>query len=231
MFDRYQNPASSAAKWIFFGFFGILLIVFLFGANIKDAIWLNPDIAAAQARQINIENAHQQATYALQERLATAQTEAEIQQIQREQGLLDAQYQHDIQALAQDLAHREVAFKTWMAIFTILGVALGIALIVGTILWVGAKALVNVSFDPTFDKPTPKTIPPVEKTISPLPERQPYDPWTSPVYRRRKRVAARKEERKQRKEKVVVVARKKVPSDNSARMNKKDYHKRPLAGD
>ena len=105
MYGQYQNQDTSAAKWIFFGFVGIIVIAILFGANIKDATWLNPGIAAAEAEKTQMEVAHQQQMNTLQEQLAAAQTEADIQTIQRKQKLLDAQYEHDVQALNQDLEH------------------------------------------------------------------------------------------------------------------------------
>ena len=83
--QQFSNPIASAAKWMFFGFFGVILMAALLGANVKDAKWLNSDIAEAEAQRIQIEAAHQQATYELQEQLAQAQTVAEIQAIQREQ--------------------------------------------------------------------------------------------------------------------------------------------------
>lgn len=219
--QQFPNPVASAAKWIFIGFFGVVLMGFLLGANFKDATWLNRDIAAAEADRINIDNAHQQATYELQERLATAQTEAEIQQIQREQGLLDARYQHDIQALAQDLSHRDVAFKTWMTVITIFGGALSIAVVLGTFFWTGSKVLASISFDPT---PTPKYIPPVKKRIVNLPERETYDPWTEPNYRSQKRTAAQDQERKDRETHLKSIS-------DPAKMSRDERNKLPLIGD
>jgi quinol-cytochrome oxidoreductase complex cytochrome b subunit len=134
MYGQFSNPFASAAKWIFIGFAIIIVMAFIIGADIKNSTWFNPDIATAQAKQLQIETAHQQATYQLQERLATAQTEAEIQKIQLDQKMLDAQYEHDIQVLAQDLEHRQIAFKTWMTVLTIIGTAISIAIVAATII-------------------------------------------------------------------------------------------------
>lgn len=139
-----HNNLTIAAKWMFVGFSAVVLIEFLLGANIKDATWLNSDIAAAEANRINIENTYQQATYELQQQLAQAQTEAEIREIQRQQALLEAQYQHDIMMLEQDLARRETAFRTWMTALTIIAWAFALALILSTTIWAGSKAIVVV---------------------------------------------------------------------------------------
>lgn len=219
--QQFPNPVASAAKWVFLGSFGVVLMGFLLGANFKDATWLNRDIAAAEADRINIENAHQQAINELQERHEAAKTDAEIQQIKREQELLDAQYQHDIQVLSQDLAHRDAAFKTRMTVLTFLGSALSIALVLGTFFWTGSKVLASISFDPT---PTPKYIPPVKKKIVNLPERKTYDRWTDLNYRSQKRTAAQNQERKDRETRLKSVS-------DPAKMSGDKRNKLPLAGD
>ena len=203
---------------------------FLLGANIKDATWLNFDIAAAQANRIQIENAHQQATYELQERLAVAQTEAEIRQIQREQSMLDAQYQYDVAALNQDLEHRDFAFRTRMTIFAIFGGALSLAIVLGTFLWTGSKVLASISFDPT---PTPDYISPVAKKTVNRPARESHERWADPNYRRRMKAAAKNQERKERdqqKEAELLAARMANTSD-PAKISGDKRDKLPLAGD
>jgi hypothetical protein len=223
--QQSTNPLALAAKWIFFGFFGVILMGFLLGANIKDATWLNSNIAAAQANRMNIENAHQQATYELQVRLATAQTEAEIREIQRQQLFLDAQYQHDIQALSQDLAHQELAFRTWMTVLTIIASGFAAMLFISTTLWVGSRALVYVRSFPQKGEPVMKPVPPIEKRIPNLPERDPYDPWNSPAYRRSKRKAAQDKERKEREE----IAARMMKFRDPGRISPENYKKNPQA--
>lgn len=230
MYGQFQNSASSAAKWIVIAFFGVIVMAILLGANIKDAKWLNSNIAEAEAHRIEVEATHQQATYEIQERLATAQAESDIKQIQREQMLLDAQYQHDIQALEQDIAHSESAFRTWMTIFTILGSALAIALCAGTIIWVGSRAWVYVQSNSQKDKIMSTNTPPVEKWIPNLSERQSYDPWMAPEYRRQQIAAARGREQKEREETLILTARLKGIS-NAQQISKGEYDDLPLAGD
>jgi len=228
--QQFSNPVASAFKWILFGFFGVILMGFLLGVNVKDATWLNSDIAAAEANRINIENAHQQATYELQERLAIAQTEAEIQRIQREQTLLNAQYQYDIQVLEQAILHRDVAFKTWMTVLTVLASALALTLLIGGTIWMGSAALVHVHNKTRKEEAMPKTALSMTMRVPNLPERSSYDPWLDPSYRRQRRVDAQQMERKNREDVQVLAARMKAIA-NVAKMSANDYNDLPLAGD
>jgi hypothetical protein len=231
--QQYASPIASAAKWVFFGFFGVVLMGFLLGTNFKDATWLNSDIAAAQADRIRIENAYQQETYNLQISLAAAKTEAEIREIQRQQALLDAQYQHDIQALNQDLAHRDLAFRTWMTVLTILAGAFALTLLLGTTIWVGSRARVYVQSNLPKEVPMAKNVPQVEQWIPNLPEREPYDPWADPNYRRRMKTAAKKQEQKEReeqKEAEMLEVRMSHFSDPS-KMSRDQYGRLSQAGD
>lgn len=132
-------------RWIV----GFTVIIMLFGTLFGIfAGGLNPWINPAKAERINIENAHKQAVYELQEQLAQAQTEADIQDLQREQRLLEAQYQHNIQKLEQDLAHREIAFRTMMAVLTKIGGGFSVALAISTTIWVGSKAVATIKSAP-----------------------------------------------------------------------------------
>lgn len=220
MYGQYQNLAASAAKWIFSGFIIVVLMAILLGADIKNATWLNSNIAAAEADRIKMESAHQHATYELQERLATAQTEAEIREIQRQQGMLDAQYQHDVQALSQNLAHQDLAFRTLMTFLTMIASVLAAALFVNTVVWTSSKALVAIRSVQRKEEPVMKSIPPVEKRIPNLPERKPYDSWNSPAYRRSKRAAARRAERE-------AIAVRMMTFRDPGRMSTEEYNKSP----
>jgi hypothetical protein len=153
-----------------------LITGLLMGLAFAGTDLLNPHTAAAEANRVNIEAAHQQAVYELQERLSAAQTEAEIREIQRQQGLLDAQYQHNIQVLSQDLAHQDLAFRTWMTVLTIIGSALALTLFISTIIWVGSRAVVHIRSVPLKEELMKQSVPTVEMGIPNLSEREPYDP-------------------------------------------------------
>lgn len=230
MYGQFQNSVSSAAKWIVFAFFGVIVMAILLGANLKDAKWINPDIADSEAYRIRIDAEHQRAMDQLDEQLKATQNEAAVKEIQRQQSLLDAKYQHDIQALNQDLAHQDLAFRTKMAVWTILASAFALLLFVITVIWVSSRAWVYIQANSRKENAMVKNIPPVEKWIPNLPEREPYDPWNDPSYRRQQRVAAQDQERKEREEIRTIVARMKGLS-NSKQISKNEYDELPLAGD
>ena len=232
--QQYTSPLASAAKWIFFGFFMVVLMGFLLGTNFKDATWLNPDIAAAQADRISIENAYQQETYELQIRLATAKTEAEIREIQRQQALLDAKYAHDIEALSQDLAHRDAAFRTWMTVLTIIAGAFALTLFLGTTIWVGSRAWVYIQSNLPKEVPMAKNVPPVVQRIPNLPERQPYDALDLKQALYEKRLNERLQEiaaeyEKQKDANPSGMRMKHIP--NPAKVSRGQYSRLPKAGD
>ena len=189
---------------------------------------MNPNRSLAESEAIRIDAAHQQAVYQLQEQSAQAKTEAEIQTVQRQQKLLDAQYERDIQELQKDSARQDVAFKTWMDFLAFAGRTLSITPLLGIVLWLGPKALTTARTLPVTPKSAQTVIRPVGKTMDPLPEKTPTDPWNSPTYRRQSVKAARQEERNQRKNKINTPIR---MYKDPARMSKDEYKKRPLAGD
>lgn len=230
MYAQFQNPIASAAKWIFFGLFMVVLMGFLLGTNFKDATWLKGDIAAAEAERIQIENAYKQEIYNLQIRLAAAKTEAEIKEIQLQQALLAAQYQDKIEALKQDRTHGYIAFRTWMNVLTIFANASALALFVIAVVWASARAWVYVQSNSRKEQSMAKTTPPVTKWIPNLPEREPYDPWDDREYRRQRIAAARDQERKEREENKTIAARIRRIS-NAEQVSKNEYHNLPLASD
>lgn len=161
--QQYTSPIASAAKWIFFGFFGVVLMGFLLGTNFKDATWLNRDIAVAKAERIKIENAHQQAAYELQEQLATAKNEAEVAKIRHDMELEEARYQTELARIAADQVHYERMleikanlYKGFMNMLMIItGIAGMMVIIVGT-----KAALLRVSVQPVTPVSNTKTITP-----------------------------------------------------------------------
>ena len=200
MYNQLPNSVSSAAKWIFIGGCSIVLMAILLGTNIQNATWLNPNIANAEAERIQIESAHQQATYELQERLSAAQTEAEIQAIQREQKRLDAQFNYDMQRLTQDLINRQNWTDAMINLTIFVGGALAIAASIGGIIFAIAKAIAILRSAPKNPLAAPKvSILPEIQIVHPAPERIPYEPWHNEEYRRAKIKEARYREREARK--------------------------------
>jgi hypothetical protein len=231
--QQYTSPIASAAKWFVVAFFGVIVMAILLGADLKDAKWINPNIADSEAYRIRIEAEHQRAINELKERLTAAQTEAEIHEIERQQARLDAQYRHDIQVLNQDLAHRDLAFRTWMTVLTILVGAFALTLFLATTIWVGSRARVYVQSNLPKEVPMAKSIPPIEQWIPNLPERKPYDPWADPNYRRRMKTAAKNRERKEREEQSEeeLLAAPMTYISDPAKISGNKRNNLPLAGD
>ena len=117
----------------------LLVAGLVLGLSLAGIDLLNPNTSAAEANRMDIESAHKQAMYGLEERRAAAQTESEIRQIEREQKMLDAQYEHDIQALTLSLQHTDLAFKTLMIILTFLAGAVSVSITVISIVWVASR--------------------------------------------------------------------------------------------
>jgi hypothetical protein len=194
---------------------------------------LNPHTAAAEADRIGVETAHQQAVYQLQEQRETAKTEAQIREIERQQTLLDAQYQHDIQVLSQNLAHREMGFKIWMAVIAMLGGAIAATVFVGSTILIGSRALVYVRSSasnekPIEERPMTNRVPPPETKV---PIRESYDPLGATAILYEKRINERLQEISQQEEKelddeALLEARMRA-AVNPARMSSQEYRKRP----
>lgn len=206
----------------------------LMGLAFAGTDLFNPHTAAAEANRMHIDAQHRQAMYQLDEQLAAVQTDAEIREIQRQQEMLDAQYQHDIQALSQDLAHRDLAFRTWMTVLTILASAFALVFLIGSTILVVSKARVYVHSNLSKEIPMADAVPSVEQWIPNLPEREPYDAldpkqilFETRLNERMQEIAAMREEQK---EAELLAARMKHLSD-PAKMSSAEYNKRPLAGD
>lgn len=50
----YQQNSSPGAKWLFWLAIVVMVVVFFLGFNFKDAKWLNGELAAAEAAQMNL---------------------------------------------------------------------------------------------------------------------------------------------------------------------------------
>jgi hypothetical protein len=211
-------------------FITLLIAGLVTGLALAGIDLLNPNTSAAEAERTNMETTHQNAVYDFQEKLLAAQTESEIHNIQRAQQIEDAKYAHDVRVLEQDIVHRDVAFKTWMTVLTVLAGALALTLLIGATIWMGSEAWVYIHDKTRKEETVSKTAIPITMRIPNLPERAPYDPWHDPTYRRQKRVDAQQVEQKNREDMLVLAARLKAISD-AVKMSVNDYNSLPLAGD
>lgn len=240
--QQFANPIASAAKWMFFGFAGIVLMAILLGGNLKDATWLNPGIAAAQAEKTRMEVAHQQEMNKLQEQLTAAQTDAQIREIQRKQEMLDAQYEHDKQILAQDVVNKQRVADTVINLVIFVGTTTGIVATISALIIAIAKAIailrstpknqptVTPSRSSSTSQPTllPSPSLPTIQIIKPVPEREPHNLSESPVQMHERRLAERLKEINSRKNELDMIARLKAAA-NPASISKEQRDNLPLA--
>ena len=217
----------------------LLVTGFVTGLFAADIDLLNPNTSAAEANRMNIETAYKQAAYDLQIRRETAQTEAEIRQIQREQEKLDAQHAHDLQVLNQDIANRQrwADFLITAATFLSIGAGVLAALSIFTLVVAKSVAMVRAVPSATPVIPSPRTVPEIQMIPS-VPERQSYEPLDVPqqfvedpsqLYE--KRVAERFQEVTQQKKEASLLAARMKATIDPARMSSTEYYKQPLAGD
>lgn len=73
-----QNSMASGAKWFFWLTMVVLTIVFALGFNIKDAKWLNGDVASATANQMNAATDIERQKDELELQILRKQTELKI---------------------------------------------------------------------------------------------------------------------------------------------------------
>lgn len=209
-----------------------LIAGLLLGLAFAGTDLFNPRTAAAEADRVAMETAHQQAMNQLQERLATAETEAELRELQRQQALLDAKHQRDLQMLAQEPAQRDLAFRTWMIVLTILAGGFAIALSIGSTLWIGSRALAHVRSVQTEEKHVIRDFPAIEKRIPNVAEREPYDALDQNQVLYNQRINDRLQElvneKKEQDDAALLAARLKAIKD-PAKMSAGEYQKQSRA--
>jgi hypothetical protein len=219
----------------------LLVAGLVVGLSVSGIDLLNPNTSAAEANLMSIEAAHKDALYKLEETKRTAQTDAELRQIQREQELLDAKYEHEKQRLTQDLTNRQRWTDAAINLAVFFGKASGLALVLaamGAVIASIVKAIASARSAPAERHPaTPSHAMPEIQIVHPLPERQSYEPldWSQPNSEslqelHDRRLEERMREITQPKETDRANPRMRAVSD-PARMSSTEYHKRPLAGD
>lgn len=94
-----QNGHSSGAKWFFFLAIVVLLGAFALGANVKDAKWLNREIASATANEMNVATDIDRQKAELDLQVLQAQTENQVAEIKRQADYEAAKQQQELTAL------------------------------------------------------------------------------------------------------------------------------------
>lgn len=95
-----QNGIVTGAKWLFWLAIIILAAVFALGLNIKDAKWLNGDIASATAEQINVTTDVERKKSELDLQLLETQTEIQIAEQKRQAEYEAVKQQQEFEAAA-----------------------------------------------------------------------------------------------------------------------------------
>lgn len=95
-----QNNVATGTKWFFYLVIVILIGSFALGLNIKDAKWLNSNIASATAEQINVTTDIERKKAELDLQLLETQTEIQIAEQKRQAEYEAAKQQQEFEAAA-----------------------------------------------------------------------------------------------------------------------------------
>lgn len=131
---NYQNSAATGAKWFFFLAIVILIGAVALGVNLKDAKWMNGDIASATADQITTETEIGRKKAELDLKMLEVQTEIQIEEQKRQAEHEAAKQQQEFEAAAvaeaQKAEFRSGFYNTLNAGLMVLLVAVGIVVTV-----------------------------------------------------------------------------------------------------
>ena len=94
-----QSNTTSGAKWFFFLAIVVLLGAFALGANVKDAKWLNREIASATANEMNVATDLDRKKAELDLQVQQAQTEIQVNQMWQQANYEAARQQQELTAL------------------------------------------------------------------------------------------------------------------------------------
>ena len=204
----------------------VLLVAGAFvGLSAAGTDLLNPNTSSAEADRVRAKTEHDSIMNRLEEQRETVKTEAEITSIQRQQEAEQKRFEAEQLYIEQLYAKKLTAYDGLMRVRDTFLLALGLSMSGSLFLFVGGKVLVMYRTVPVNLKAAQVVIPPIEKTITPMPERITSNPWTSPVYRSQRIEAARQEEKKQR---INETSIKMETFKDPARMSKEEYNKSPL---
>lgn len=97
---NYQNGQTTGAKWFFFLTMVILLGAVVLGFNLKDAKWLNREIASATANQMNVATNIDQQKAELDLQVLKTQTEIQVTAMKQQAEYETAKQQQELNAAA-----------------------------------------------------------------------------------------------------------------------------------
>jgi len=205
----------------------ILMVILLvagaiFGTAISGSGYLNPATSNAQAVQMNAETVHQQAVFTQEERLAQAQTNAQIQTIDRQQKATEQQIVMNLNYEQQGNEKRLILYEKLMNVLInilwVIGIAAGLVLVLVVGLSLGSKAIVTIH----ASKKTRNSVD-TTNTQSPVPS---IDIWQMPEFREQMIKNARNNEAAIRQAMLNYGAQ---PLHNPAAISKEEWKKLPWA--
>ncbi|MBV6394116.1 MAG: hypothetical protein KPEEDBHJ_03364 [Anaerolineales bacterium] len=143
-----QNGHSSGAKWFFFLAIVVLMGAVAFGANLKEAKWLNGKIASATAYEMNVQTDIERQKADLDLQIQKAQTENQINQMKQQADYAAAKQQQELNASTvaamQKAEFQAGLYDTFNSGLMVVMIALGAALtIAGIAAAVGLYKILN----------------------------------------------------------------------------------------
>lgn len=95
---NYQNGQATGTGWFFFLAMVVLIGAVAFGFNIKDATWLNGEIASATAQEMNVQTDIERQKAELNLQVLQTQTEIQIAEMKRQAEYEAARQQQELNA-------------------------------------------------------------------------------------------------------------------------------------
>lgn len=119
------------------------------GLSVSGVDLLNPQTATAEANRMQVDTNHQEALYQQEERLNEKEIAAQIQTIDRQQGLADAEADHTKEMLAQNARNTERLAIVWSQFLDQMGKAVSISFAGMVILLAASRAIAYIKAAPT----------------------------------------------------------------------------------
>lgn len=98
---------QGGVRWIAVTALTVATTMCVSACSFADASWLSPELASAQAGEINVEATHRDLVYRTDERLYEKQIDAQINAIERQEELADLEHSQHLDELEKERLHQE----------------------------------------------------------------------------------------------------------------------------
>lgn len=212
---NYQNGQATGAKWFFFLTMVILLGAVALGFDLKDAKWLNREIASATANQMNVATNIDQQKAELDLQVLKTQTEIQVAAMKQQAEYETAKQQQELNAAAaaamQWSNFQAGLYNTINFGLMVVMIAIGMILILaGISSAVGLHKILNAK----------------AQAIQPS-----QQPTVVVMHKRQPSVAAQRARQQERNQRENAISPEIKLYKDPARISKEGYKRRPLAGD